>query len=104
LTTPTATRLPARPAAAPAGGPPPATQRGGPPPNPPSFTPAAGALSLTGRFVVTAETAAWAAREVVRQHHEPPSPDRATGSCAQCQPGGGCRMLAWALAITPVSE
>src|SRR5262249_18014184 len=37
----------------------------------------------------------WSARQVVRQHEEPPDPDRATGCCAQCTPDG-CPLLDWA--------
>lgn len=40
----------------------------------------------------------WAAEQAVRMHREPPSTERSTGRCAQCHPGGGCPMLAWALA------
>ena len=37
----------------------------------------------------------WAARQVVRQHTEPPDDTRATGRCGQCR-DGGCTLLAWA--------
>jgi hypothetical protein len=39
----------------------------------------------------------WAARRTIAQHREPPSEERTTGSCRQCQPAGGCPMLAWAV-------
>jgi hypothetical protein len=48
---------------------------------------------------VTPEIVVWAARRTVDQHSEPPSEHRATGRCAQCEPGERCRMLAWALTI-----
>ncbi|MBO0868489.1 MAG: hypothetical protein J2P15_07980 [Micromonosporaceae bacterium] len=44
------------------------------------------------------EAMEWAARQILRQHVEPPDPDRATGSCAQCT-DDGCRMLEWAEAV-----
>jgi hypothetical protein len=37
----------------------------------------------------------WAAQQIVRQHMEPPDPDRATGRCAKCTPSG-CPLLYWA--------
>jgi hypothetical protein len=43
-------------------------------------------------------TALWAARQVVRQHTEPPDENRATGHCGQCR-DGGCSLLAWADAL-----
>jgi hypothetical protein len=47
--------------------------------------------------VVSPEAVRWAAEQVVRMHSEPPSVDRATGTCRQCRPGEGCPALAWAL-------
>ncbi len=41
----------------------------------------------------------WAAEQVVRQHEEPPSPDRATGRCAQCRPEGWCELFSWARTV-----
>lgn len=49
--------------------------------------------------VVSVETRRWAAEQVIRMHEEPPCEGRATGVCAQCEPGAGCPMLAWALSI-----
>jgi hypothetical protein len=43
-------------------------------------------------------TMMWAAQQIVRQHEEPPEPDRATGHCAQCREGG-CSLLSWAMAV-----
>jgi len=40
-------------------------------------------------------TLLWAAEQVVRQHTEPASPDRATGHCAQCR-SGACALADWA--------
>jgi hypothetical protein len=41
------------------------------------------------------ETLVWAARQVVRQHTEPPDETRATGRCGQCL-DIGCALLVWA--------
>lgn len=49
----------------------------------------------TSYGLVSPEVIHWAAQQVLRQHNEPDSPDRATGRCAQCAPNG-CRLLGWA--------
>jgi len=41
---------------------------------------------------------AWAARQVVRQHAEPATDERATGLCAQCR-DAGCDLLVWARTV-----
>lgn len=38
----------------------------------------------------------WASKQVITQHSEIASPDRATGACKQCRPDG-CDMLTWAI-------
>lgn len=43
-------------------------------------------------------TIMWAAQQIVRQHHESAEPDRATGTCAQCNEHG-CSMLTWAKGV-----
>jgi hypothetical protein len=49
------------------------------------------------------ELVAWTAQQVIRQHTEPSSEDRATGRCAQCPDDGAaeCRLLRWARVMLP---
>jgi hypothetical protein len=35
------------------------------------------------------------AKRIITQHHEPPNPHQATGSCGKCR-DDGCEMLEWA--------
>lgn len=43
----------------------------------------------------SASTVVWLARQTIRQHEEPPNPDRLTGRCGQCQLDGACELLSW---------
>ena len=45
---------------------------------------------------VSAGTVLWAAERVIAMHDEPPTDDRATGSCERCRPDGRCDLLHWA--------
>ena len=58
---------------------------------------------MTNGEPVTRDTIIWAARQIVRQHNEPPNPDRATGRCAQCGPEH-CPLPTWATAVLAHSE
>jgi len=48
-------------------------------------------------------TVQWAARQVVRQHTEPPDDNRTTGSCAQCR-DGDCDLLRWATVVVTAAD
>ncbi len=47
---------------------------------------------------VAREFEVWAAHQVIRQHAESATADRAAGRCARCTPEG-CTLLAWAEAL-----
>jgi len=53
---------------------------------------------MPGGKTVSEDTVLWAAKQVVRQHTEPASDERATGTCAQCRPEG-CDLLLWATTV-----
>ena len=50
------------------------------------------------------EAVLWAAKRTIRMHDEEPSNDRAAGRCAQCQDGGGCPELRWAIAVVEEAQ
>jgi hypothetical protein len=41
----------------------------------------------------------WAAQRTIAMHREPPTRDRATGRCAQCEPDGTCPQVSWATKV-----
>jgi hypothetical protein len=58
-------------------------------------------MTVVAHARVSLEAQMWAAQQVVRQHREPQTDERATGRCAQCRPPAPCLLLAGALALLP---